>query len=178
MPSRLTSQREAITCQRDTGDESWSPSGNHDFEILRRDRVSGIDRLLHLLCYLGDRVGHEAVRLAMHGDGGLLVGRVDQAEHLAGCFVEPVSDELAHTACGESPVTRHGQIATVADRVGYEPEAAFSRAFKKVAGMPLASGGGAAVIDTARSGRGLCYWPPASPSRNAEGRYSCETLTR
>ena len=27
-------------------------------------------------------------------------------------------------------------IATVADRVGYESEAAFSRAFKKVVGMP------------------------------------------
>ena len=43
---------------------------------------------------------------------------------------------------------------------------------------PQASGGGAAVIDTARGSRGLCYWPLASPSRNAEGRYSCETLTR
>jgi len=69
-------------------------------------------------------------------------------------------------------------IATVADRVGYESEAAFSRAFKKWSECLQASGGGAAVIDAARSGRGLCYWPPALPSRSAEGRYSCETLTR
>ena len=49
---------------------------------------------LHALNDLHDPIGHQAVRLAVNSDRGLLVRSVDQAEHLPGPFVKPVREAL------------------------------------------------------------------------------------
>ena len=74
---------------------------------------------------------------ALAREVGAVALRAGRALHAVGrAAADAVPGELAHAAGRERLLSGTDNVAEVAERVGYESEAAFSRAFKKAVGVP------------------------------------------